>query len=183
MRKALTTLGTALVLSLTLSACGSDDDAISSADRKKASAAALEYVGAGKVTETDRGDSDDGYAYEVEVTLPDGTDIEVELDDDFKVINNPPRASDLATQAPTGSPSATPSAPSTVAPDDDRGLLGKTLVRAKAAALKATGGGEVISTGGSDDADHVYEVEVRLPSGEDVTVELDADFKVTRIDR
>ncbi|MCL3817024.1 PepSY domain-containing protein [Aeromicrobium wangtongii] len=184
MRTSLTAIAASLVLILTASACGNDDDKISSADREKAEAAALKYVGAGKATETDRGDGDDDYAYEVEVELPDGLDIEVQLDENFKVTNRPPTASDLAAPAPTTTPSAKPSAsPSTVAPDDDRGLLGKTAIRAKDAALKATGGGEVLSTEGSDDADHVYEVEVRTPSGEDVTVELDADFEVVRIDR
>ncbi len=172
-------------LALALGACGSDDEALSTSDREKASAAALAHVGGGAVTDAERGDGDDTYAYQVEVTLPNGTDLDVELDDAFTVTNTPAKASDFATDAPAAAaPSAavTP-APSAVAPDDDRALTGETLTKAKAAALKATGEGQVTETSGSDDADHVYEVDVLLPSGEDVTVELDADFKVTKIDR
>ena len=187
----LAAVGAISALALTLGACGgSDDEALSSADRGKASSAALKYVGGGAVTDAERGDGDDPYAYQVEVTLPNGTDIDVELDKSFSVTNSPAKASDFATDAPSSAPTSdaptdapTGAAPSGVAPEDDRALLGETLSKAKAAALKATGDGKVTETSGSDDADHVYEVDVLLPSGEDVTVELDADFTVTRIDR
>ncbi len=177
--------GIALTLALTLGACGGDDDTLSSGDRKKASDAAIAYVGGGAVTDAERGDGDDPFAYEVEVTLPTGIEIDVELDDSFAVTNNAPKAADFATDTPSPAPSSAPSSgsPSNVAPDDDRGLLGETKTKAEAAALKATGEGRVTETSGSDDPDHVYEVDVLLPSGEDVTVELDADFKVTKIDR
>ncbi|MBP2389784.1 PepSY domain-containing protein [Aeromicrobium fastidiosum] len=189
-RTRLAAVGAISALALTLVACGgSDDEALSSSDRSKASAAALEYVGGGAVTDAERGDGDDRYAYQVEVTLPNGTDIDVELDTSFSVTNSPAKASDFATDTPSSAPTsdaptdAPTDAPSGVAPDDDRALVGETLTKAKAAALKATGGGKVTETSGSDDADHVYEVDVLLPSGEDVTVELDADFTVTKIDR
>ena len=42
--------------------------------------------GGGKVTETEVGD-EDSY-YEVEVTLDDGTQVDVQLDEDFKVVGN-----------------------------------------------------------------------------------------------
>lgn len=183
MRKPLSIAALALAATFTLSACGGDDEKISSSDRTKASAAALAYVGGGAVTDAEKGDGDDGFAYEVEVTLPNGTDIDVELDDAFKVTNSPAKAADLATEGAadaTPTPSATSSA--SVSPDD-RPLTGATLDKASAAALKATGEGRVTETSGSDDRDHVYEVDVLLPSGEDVTVELDQAFKVTKIDR
>ena len=183
----LAAVGAISALALTLAACGgSDDEALSSGDRQKASAAALAYVGGGAVTDAERGDGDDQYEYQVEVTLPNGTDIDVELDDAFKVTNSPPKAADFATDTPSATPTGsapTDASPSAVAPEDDRGPLGETKAKAEAAALKATGEGQVTETSGSDDADHVYEVDVLLPSGEDVTVELDADFKVTKIDR
>jgi uncharacterized membrane protein YkoI len=53
---------------------------------KKASAAALVYTGGGTVTETEVGD-EDGY-YEVEVTMADGTEVDVHLDRDFNVIGS-----------------------------------------------------------------------------------------------
>lgn len=186
MRTTLGAIGVTLALALTLGACGGDDDeTLSASDRSKASAAALDYVGGGAVTDAERGDGDDNYAYQVEVTLPSGVEIDVELDDSLAVTNNAPKAADFADDAPTTTPTTAPSGPtpSAVAPDDNRGLLGETLAKASAAALTATGGGQITGTSGSDDADHVYEVDVIQPDGQDVTVELDAKFTVTDIDR
>lgn len=172
--RAIVGLLAALALALTLGACWSDVGSLSKADREKASAAALDYVGGGAVTDVERGEGDDSFAYEVEVTLPAGTEIDVKLDDDFKVINNPPKASDLA---------GTPSTPTTAAPDlvDGAPLTGETLDRATKAALKATGGGSVIATNYSDDDDHTYEVEVMKSNDEQVTVELDRSFDVVTV--
>ena len=66
--------------------------------------------------------------------------------------------------------------------DDDEPLSGDVLERTTAAALAATGGGEVVGTEVGDDADSAYEVEVRLPDGSQVEVQLDADFTVTATD-
>lgn len=52
----------------------------------KASAAALAYTGEGTVSETEAGD-EDSY-YEVEVTLDDGSQTDVQLDRDFNVVDN-----------------------------------------------------------------------------------------------
>lgn len=183
MRTPITLIGLSLAAALTLSACGSDDAELSADDRAKASTAALAYVGGGAVTDAERGDGDDTYAYEVEVTLPGGSDIDVELDDSFEVTNQPPKAADLepAPAAPSATPSATPDVARAT---DDRPLTNSVLTKASAAALKATDpAGKVTETSGSDDPDHVYEVDVLLPDGEDVTVELDKRFAVTAIDR
>ncbi len=51
---------------------------------QKASDAALERTGGGEVTETEVGD-EEGY-YEVEVTMDDGTQVDVHLDKDFTVL-------------------------------------------------------------------------------------------------
>jgi hypothetical protein len=51
---------------------------------EKASAAALAHTGGGRVTETEVGD-EDSY-YEVEVTLPDGRQVDVQLDEKFNVV-------------------------------------------------------------------------------------------------
>ena len=53
---------------------------------EKASAAALEYTGEGTVSETEVGD-EESY-YEVEVTLDDGTQVDVQLDRDFTVVSS-----------------------------------------------------------------------------------------------
>jgi hypothetical protein len=55
---------------------------------ERASAAALEYTGGGRVTETEAGDEEG--AYEVEVTLDDGSQVDVHLDDNFNVIGGQP---------------------------------------------------------------------------------------------
>jgi uncharacterized membrane protein YkoI len=52
----------------------------------KASAAALEHTGEGRVTETEVGD-EESY-YEVEVTLDDGSQVDVQLDKSFKVVGS-----------------------------------------------------------------------------------------------
>lgn len=52
----------------------------------KASAAALQETGGGRVTEAEAGDGN-GY-YEVEVRLDDGSQVEVHLDRDFHVVGS-----------------------------------------------------------------------------------------------
>jgi hypothetical protein len=52
----------------------------------RASAAALEHTGEGQVTETEVGDEES--LYEVEVTLDDGTQVDVQLDEDFNVVGD-----------------------------------------------------------------------------------------------
>jgi uncharacterized membrane protein YkoI len=69
---------------------GSDDDATDTAITgdalERASAAALEHTGEGQVTETEVGD-EESY-YEVEVTLDDGSQVDVQLDEDFNVVGD-----------------------------------------------------------------------------------------------
>ena len=70
-------------------AAGGDDDgsdkAITGQALDRASAAALEHTGEGKVTETEAGDEEG--AYEVEVTRDDGGQVDVQLDRDFNVVS------------------------------------------------------------------------------------------------
>ena len=69
---------------------GGDDDAsdtpITGTELDRASAAALEHTGQGRVTETEKGDEES--LYEVEVTLDDGTQVDVQLDADFHVVSD-----------------------------------------------------------------------------------------------
>jgi uncharacterized membrane protein YkoI len=62
----------------------STEPPISDADRDAASEAALAEIGSGTVTDVDR-DDDPDHVWEVEVTLADGTDADVELDESFAV--------------------------------------------------------------------------------------------------
>ena len=70
-----------------------DDDsnlpALTAEDRDKAGNAALARVGGGTVREVER-ENEGTTAYEVEVGLGDGTEVEVELGADFQVLSQSP---------------------------------------------------------------------------------------------
>ena len=82
----------AIGIGLTAVGCagGDDDDggerAISGTALDKASAAALDHTGGGRVTETETGDEES--FYEVEVTLDDGSQVDVHLDASFAVLGD-----------------------------------------------------------------------------------------------
>lgn len=66
-------------------ATGADTDRpLTGTDLERATAAALAETGGGTVTDTEVGD--DGAAYGVEVRLEDGSQVEVNLDANFRVI-------------------------------------------------------------------------------------------------
>ena len=72
-----------------IAAAGGSDDTegpIPGTELDRASAAALAETGEGRVTETEVGD-EDSY-YEVEVTLDDGSQVDVQLDRDFNVVSS-----------------------------------------------------------------------------------------------
>ena len=71
-----------------MAASGDDDGSersITGSALEQASAAALEETGGGTVTETEVGD-EESY-YEVEVTLENGDQVDVQLDRDFQVVS------------------------------------------------------------------------------------------------
>jgi uncharacterized membrane protein YkoI len=67
---------------------GDNDQELTGATRDRVVAAALAATGGGTVLETEAGD--DGAAYGVEVRLDDGRQVEVNLDETFKVVNQEP---------------------------------------------------------------------------------------------
>lgn len=71
-------------------ATGRDDKAadrpITGGALRQASQAALAETGGGRVTETEVGDEES--LYEVEVTLGDGTQVDVQLDEQFHVVGS-----------------------------------------------------------------------------------------------
>jgi len=72
---------------IAIGAGGRDDETpITGTALSRASAAALDHLGGGRVTETETGDED--AFYEVEVTLADGRQIDVHLDRDFNVLGD-----------------------------------------------------------------------------------------------
>ena len=85
-------VGLALAAGTTVAIAGGGDDAgevdtpISGPALERASAAALEHTGGGRVSETEVGDEDS--RYEVEVTKEDGGQVDVQLDAEFKVVGS-----------------------------------------------------------------------------------------------
>jgi hypothetical protein len=76
------------------------DDAespITGAALDQATRAALAHTGGGRVTETEVGD-EDSY-YEVEVTLEDGSQVDVQLDEEFRVVGSKADREDDANDA------------------------------------------------------------------------------------
>jgi hypothetical protein len=63
---------------------GDADQELTGATRDRAVAAALAATGGGTVLETEAGD--DGAAYGVEVRLADGRQVEIQLDESFRVV-------------------------------------------------------------------------------------------------
>jgi hypothetical protein len=69
-------------------AAGAGDQPLKGSTYTRATKAALEHVGEGTVTDTEVGD--DGAAYGVEVRLDDGSQVEVQLDEDFTATGTEP---------------------------------------------------------------------------------------------
>lgn len=69
-----------------VTASHSDDEQPITGDAlRRASDAALAHTGGGVVTETEVGDEDS--LYEVEITLDDGSQVDVQLDENFDVVS------------------------------------------------------------------------------------------------
>jgi hypothetical protein len=73
---------------ITMATAGTDDTdtPITGDALQRASAAALAHTGEGDVTETEVGDEES--LYEVEVTLDDGSQVDVQLDEQFNVVGS-----------------------------------------------------------------------------------------------
>lgn len=74
----------ALSAGIAIAGGGGGEKPLTGSTLAKASAAALEHTGGGTVTETEAGD--DGAAYGVEIRLDDGSQVEVNLNENFNVI-------------------------------------------------------------------------------------------------
>jgi uncharacterized membrane protein YkoI len=89
--KLLAAAGLAVAMTGGIAAAATDGDSeqeLTGATRDRAVTAALAATGGGTVLETEAGD--DGAAYGVEVRLDDGRQVEVNLDEGFKVVNQEP---------------------------------------------------------------------------------------------
>ena len=161
-------------IALGVSNIAGDNDTLTGDTLERASNAALAEVGPGTVTSAERTD-DGGPEYNLEVRLENGDEVDVELDGSFTVVyvGDFDRNDSGASSAPVAT--AAPAAPTAEQDAANRSS-------AEAAALAAVGSGTVTEFDRSDDADHLYEVEVTLTDGRDVDVELDATFRVTKLD-
>lgn len=139
---------------------GDDDAALTGDALQQASDAALAHTGEGTVTDSETSDGE-GY-YEVEVTLDDGREVDVHLDEGFAVLGS--ERDDEEED------------------DDDAQVTGPARDEAAAAALEAAGGGTVTDVEAADDGADGYEVEVRLEDGTEVDVDLDADLAVLSVE-
>jgi uncharacterized membrane protein YkoI len=131
---------------------------VGGSERDRAGDAATRAV-PGTVLDVETGDGN-GEAYEVEVRKEDGTEVDVVLDKDLKVLSQD-------TDTPDGAPDA-----------DDRALSATERTSAEQAALTAVSGGTVTDVEASDDGTAAYEVDVRAADNTEWDVELDAGFKV-----
>lgn len=145
-------------------------DEVRGDERDRVETAAVTAAGGGKAIDVEKSD-DRGEAYEVEVRLEDGREVDITLDDDLRVVERDADDADDADNADNVDNVERPDA-------DDRILSTAERTAAEKAALDAVGGGTVVDVDPSDDPGVAYEVEVRDRSGAEWDVDLDAAFAV-----
>jgi len=159
-----------------------DNDRLSGQELESATAAALDAVGEGTVSEAERSDDLD-HDYTVEVRLDNGDDVDVELDESFEVVRIDGVVPGTGNTGSGSDSSSTPAPSGVSAPvDDNTPISAEERAGAEAAALAEVGSGTVTDLDRSDDGDHAWEVEVTIADGTDYDVELAADFSVVRVD-
>ena len=179
------------------------DVAISGDALDRASAAALDYVGQGRVTGSEVGD-EESY-YEIEVTLDDGSQVDVQLDESFNVVSqeadgieaendedvndedvnevddddaNEIENNDAGEVEESDANEAQESEEAEDAAEGpDVSITGSALEQASAAALAYVGQGRITGTEIGDEEGY-YEIEVTLDNGSQVDVHLDENFNV-----
>ena len=188
MKKKTAIISSAAGLVLVLGAVGityavteANDGPLTGDTLERASNVALAEVGTGTVTSAERND-DGGSAYDLSVRLDNGDEVDVELNESFDVVwVGDFDVNDDGSYVPGAS--AVPSAAATTAPTTSTAeQAAAEQASAEAAALAAVGSGRITEFDRSDDADHLYEVEVTLDNGQDIDVELDAAFVVLTLD-
>lgn len=146
-------------------------------ERDRVGAAAIRAVGGGTVIEVETSD-DRGEAYEVEVRLDDGSDMDVALDHELEVVSREADdregrddRDDRDERNDHDDRDDRPDA-------DDRALSASERTSAEEAALDAVGGGTVLQVEASDDRGEAYEVEVLDADSNEWDVELARDYQV-----
>jgi uncharacterized membrane protein YkoI len=160
---------------------------LADSERDRVGNAATEAVGGGTAVEVETSD-DRGEAYEVEVRMDDGTEVDVALSKDLEaVVEQGDRDDDRDDGADDRDGDADDRDDGAEDRDDDRGdspdaddrvLSGSERSAAEKAALEAVDGGTLIDVEASDDRGEAYEVDVRDSGNVEWDVELDAEFQV-----
>ncbi|MEV4704917.1 PepSY domain-containing protein [Actinoplanes sp. NPDC049316] len=133
------------------------DGTVDGSERDRVGAAAVQAVGGGTVIDVETSD-DTGEAYEAEVRKDDGTEVDVALDKDLKVLAQESEGAEGDTA--------------------ERQLTPAERRSAEAAARTAVPGGTITDVEAGDDGGAAWEVEVRATDNTEWDVELDAAFKV-----
>lgn len=151
------------------------DDDLAGDTRDKASEVALQEAGGGTVTDAEE---DDGF-YEIEVTLKDGTEVDVRLDKDYEVVSTETDGPDDDRYDDDRYDDRDDRDDWDDRDADDEPLTAAEDKAARKAALAELGGGTVTDV----DREHHgrelgFEVEVTKPDRTEWNVQLDGDFKV-----
>jgi uncharacterized membrane protein YkoI len=154
-------------------------------ERDRVVAAAKDAAGPGDVISAESKDRDDNdaddrnEAYEVELRKADGTEVEVVLDKNLKVLGQDSDARDDRDDRDDRGDRDDVSDDANGTPDaDDRALSATERSSASKAAIDAVGGGTVTDLDASDDPGVAYEVDVRKADGTYWDVDLDSSFGV-----
>ena len=157
------------------------------ADRDRVAAAAVKAAGGGTATEVERSD-DPGEAYEVEVRIADGTEVDVVLDGSLRALQREDDDMDNDDDGYDDDRDETVSPDNDDNPDvsrmdradeaDDRALTEAERSKATAAAVKAVGSGTATDVEASDDLGTAFEAEVTDRTGTEWDVELSANYRV-----
>lgn len=131
--------------------------------REEAEQIALDAIGSGSVTWSAPED-DRGAAWEIEVTLPDGSEVDVLIAADGTVVKQVPKA-------------GTPGSPTQSGPGSTSGEV-VSQTDAEAAALAHIGEGEVTWSGREDERGAAWEIEITRPDGSEIDVLIAADGSV-----
>ena len=154
----------------------SAQDDVQGSERDRVASAAVEAAGGGTAVEVEASD-DRGEAYEVEVRMDDGREVDVTLDENLKQVSQDNDDRDDDAEADDTEADGTDVEGRDA---DDRALSDAERQAAEQAALDAVGGGTVEQVEASDDRGQAYEVEVRDSDHTEWDVELDADYQVLR---
>ena len=148
----------------------------------QAAQAALAAIGTGRVTWIGPED-DQGAAWEVEITRPNGTEVDVLVAADGRIIATIDKPGDGRGNgsgngtAPAPAPAPAPPAPAPgPTPPPASGVI--TQDQAAQAALAAIGTGRVTWIGREDDQGAAWEVEITRPNGTEVDVLVAADGRI-----